>query len=845
MSSPTASRVVPGLILGALSLLSAFLLFQVQPIISKFILPWFGGSPGVWTTCMLFFQVVLFAGYAYAHTLTLLPRKWQGVIHGLLLGAAIALLPIAPGEVWKPTGTEDPAMRILLLLAVSVGLPYFVLSSTSPLVQVWFTRTSGGASPWRLYALSNIGSLAALLSYPLFFEVHWDVVEQTVLWSVAFGAFVILSISGVWLDRRHALDEAEKPVEPVNPADDHPGWGRRILWVLLPALASCVLLSATNHVCQDVAVIPFLWVVPLSLYLLTFIICFEHERWYARVPVLWAVPAVVFLFITCTEDRMQKQGFWTSTVEKFAHEKVEPRLNQFTHNYIEPALNEIVDRYPALRGGKATEGAKIDLSVNFSTLDLTPNFIWELGWSFGAMFLACMLCHGELTRLKPAPRRLTEFYLLMSFGGAMGGLFVSLVAPRQFVTFAEWPLSLIAVFILAFLVLVRSAWRARGWKAWVVPVLLVAFAGVVGWLHLVHPLKPLGDSAEQIGALFSSLLPVGVILVIIVAGIVVLAMSFVHRRGRLQFGAILSMMLLSALVALGTLIMTDLGFKKDERIEQVRNFYGMLSVSEDYDSGLESHYRQLSNGGIVHGSQNMAMPYRTEPTSYYGHQTGIGKALDSLKASPNARVGVVGMGAGTVSCYAKSGHTYRFYDINPEVVRIAQKHFTYLDDLQLRGAKLEIVVADARLAMEREAGQQFDVLLLDAFSGDSVPVHLLTREAFAIYRRHMKPDGIIAVHITNSYLVLAPVIEKIAKDVGYKTTRIATLSDDADHDSTDYILVTDNEAFLAANPTDLVGNEVVLKEEPRLWTDRYHNLLRILDIPSNVVPDEEDDDSQE
>lgn len=854
MSSPTASRVVPGLILGALSLLSAFLLFQVQPIISKFILPWFGGSPGVWTTCMLFFQVVLFAGYAYAHTLTLLPRKWQGVIHGLLLGAAIALLPIAPAEMWKPTGTEDPALRILLLLAASVGLPYFVLSSTSPLVQVWFTRTSGGANPWRLYALSNIGSLAALLSYPLFFEVHWDVVEQTTLWSVAFGAFIILSISGVWLDRRHTLDEAEKPAEPVNPADDHPGWRRRVLWVLLPALASCVLLSATNHVCQDVAVIPFLWVVPLSLYLLTFIICFEHERWYARVPVLWAVPAVVFLFITCTEDRIQKQGFWTSTVEKFAHEKVEPRLNEFTHAYIEPALNEIVYRYPALRGGKAGEEANVDLSVNLRTIDLTPNFIWELGWAFGAMFLACMLCHGELTRLKPAPRRLTEFYLLMSFGGALGGLFVSLGAPHLFKTFAEWPLSLIAMFALACLVLICGVWRLQRplWQ-WLVLALLALLVWLKG-----HVLSDMGFlDQEKLKLAFDEITqskpwqetahllvkPLHGTIVFALGGVLWL-IAYACRYRRLR-AAQFSLLLIAVPAVASMLIMGEFGFKNEEKLEQVRNFYGMLSVSEDYDSGLESHYRQLSNGGIVHGSQNMAMPYRTEPTSYYGHQTGIGKALDSLKASPNARVGVVGMGAGTVSCYAKSGHAYRFYDINPEVVRIAQKHFTYLDDLQIRGGKLEIVIADARLAMEREAAQQFDVLLLDAFSGDSVPVHLLTREAFAIYQRHMKPDGIIAVHITNSYLVLAPVIEKIAKDVGYKTTRIATTTDDADHDSTDYMLLTNNEAFLTANPTDLVGNEVVLKEEPRLWTDRYHNLLRILDIPWNVVVDDAEEDSQE
>lgn len=809
MSSTTVSRVVPGLILGALSLLSAFLLFQVQPIISKFILPWFGGSPGVWTTCMLFFQIVLFAGYAYAHALTLLPRRWQGVIHGVLLGAAIALLPIAPEEVWKPTGSEDPAFRILLLLAASVGLPYFVLSSTSPLVQVWFTRASGGANPWRLYALSNIGSLAALLSYPLFFEVHWDVLEQTTLWSVAFGAFVILSLSGVWMDRHHAIKAEATPAEPIDTAADHPGWLTRLRWVLLPALASCVLLAATNHVCQDVAVIPFLWVVPLSLYLLTFIICFEHERWYARVPLLWALPALALLFITCTVDRLQKQPYWTQ-IEKAAHTHVEPLLKNISQN-----------------------------APGLATIDLTPNFIWELGWSFGAMFLACMLCHGELTRLKPAPRRLTEFYLLMSAGGALGGLFVSLGAPRLFTSFAEWPISLIAVFALACIVLLRCVWRVRhtavGW------LLVALFAGLMilqGWaLNSLGIVTPAVIKAKVEG-LSTVIQPWTVWLVV---GIFFLCIALILfravRRGSFR-PALISLLLLGIQSTIMILLMSDLGFKKDEKIDRVRNFYGMLSVFEDFDSGLESAYRQLSNGGIIHGMQNLAPNLRADPTTYYGHQTGIGKALDSLKDVPGSRVGVVGMGAGTVSCYAKSGDTFRFYDINPEVVRIAKKHFTYLGDLEGRGAKLEVVVADARLAMEREEPQQFDVLLLDAFSGDSVPVHLLTREAFAIYKRHMKPDGIIAVHITNSYLVLAPVIEKIAADAGYKTTRIAT-EQEGDHDSTDYILVTNNATFLAATPPSLLGNEIELKNDVRLWTDRYHNLLRILDIPSNVKDDSE------
>lgn len=798
------SRAVPGLILAALSLLSAFLLFQVQPIISKFILPWFGGSPGVWTTCMLFFQVVLFAGYAYAHTLTLLPRRWQGIVHGLLLGMAIAMLPIAPNEMWKPTGAEDPALRILLLLFVSVGLPYFVLSSTSPLVQVWFTRTTNGASPWRLYALSNIGSLAALLSYPLFFEVHWDVLEQTTLWAVGFGAFVVLSLAGIWLDRNHSIEAEARPDVVIDPAADHPGWLKRIQWVLLPALASCVLLSATNHVCQDVAVIPFLWVVPLSLYLLTFIICFEHERWYARICALWALLALPVLFLTCTEKLLQGQSYWIN-FELWMHHHVEPILNQLT-------------------------GQKFHLS----SIDLTPNFIWELGWSFSAMFIACMLCHGELTRLKPAPRRLTEFYLLMSFGGALGGLFVNLGAPHLFTSFAEWPISLIAVAALACYILLRSVLRVKHVWEWLLALVITAMTCGVAWLLIHHGILTQEELQKQMKidlmapseVIYGTLAGIGLCLAVLVYRII--------RRGFMR-PALVSISMLGMTFTFVLLTMTDLGFKNDDKVERVRNFYGMLSVSEDdYESGGETlKFRQLTNGGIIHGSQNIDGLQREEPTSYYGHQTGIGKALDSLKDRPDARVGVVGMGAGTVACYAKSGQTFRFYDINPDVVRIAEKWFFYLEDARKRAAKVEIVISDARLALDREPPQQFDVLLLDAFSGDSVPVHLLTQEAFAIYDRHMKPDGIIAVHITNSYLVLAPVIEKIAAAAGFKTVRIATDAD-GDHDSTDYILVTRNEVFLKATPAELLGNETELKHDVRLWTDRYHNLLRILDIPQNI-----------
>ena len=693
---------------GFLSLLSAFLLFQVQPLISKFILPWFGGSPGVWTTCMLFFQVVLFGGYAYAHFLTRLPHRWQGIIHAVLVVAALFCLPITPNEAWKPAGDEDPAARILLLLMATVGLPYFVLSSTGPLVQVWFTRATSGGSPWRLYALSNAGSLAALLSYPFFFEVRWDVTGQTWLWSGAFLIFAALSAGIAWRDRGLQKDQptsAESAAVEVKPVR----WWQRLLWVLLPALASVLLLATTNHVCQDVAVIPFLWVVPLSLYLITFIICFEHERWYR--PWLWAVPAMAFVFVAAV-----------------------------------------------YHGLDFTSGSAIPLPFGIEwkmpwTIEITYKL--ELFICFGAMFLAVMVCHGELTRLKPDPKHLTEFYLMMSAGGALGGLLVSLVAPRVFDSYREWPWGLIAAFAVAALVVVRQAWTTR--PRWLrAPLLISASALLVAGPGLMHRWSP----------------------------------------------------------------------QDEARLERVRNFYGVVSVAEDYDYEVDMPWRSLYHGGIMHGMQNMGDSLKEEPFSYYGAHTGVGRALLTIKTQPDARVGVVGMGTGTALCYGAKGHVWRFYEINPEVVRLAKTYFTYMADFEKRGGTLEVVVGDGRLALEKEDSQKFDVLLLDAFSGDSVPMHLLTREAFQIYERHMKPDGIIVVNCTNRYIALASVIYKIADELGYGKTRIGT-DLDGDNEITDYVLLTRDQTFLNANPSESPFDEVLL--DVNVWTDRRHNLFEILE----------------
>ena len=483
-------------------------------------------------------------------------------------------------------------------------------------------------------------------------------------------------------------------------------WWRRLLWILLPATASVLLLACTNHLCQDVAVVPFLWVIPLSLYLLSFIICFEHERWYVRT--LWALPAMALLLAAG------------------AHEKVGAWLKEW-HNL--PHLSWL-------------------------PVSLTPNFQAEIALACGAAFLGFMVCHGELARLKPDAKHLTGFYLMMSAGGALGGLFVSLAAPQLFTTYVEWPAVLVACLIIAALALVHSAWqRKRLWMRIALTMIVVALAGA--------------------------------------------AVDCLSRNA----------------------------FTTADRIVRVRNFYGAISVEESFDDE-GAGWRTLHHGDIVHGYQYLSEKWRNEPLSYYGHDTGIGKALLTLKDRPDARIGVVGMGTATVAAYGMKGQTYRFYDINPAIVKIAREQFHFLGDLEARGGKVEVALGDARRNLEADPPQQFDVLLLDAFSGDSVPVHLLTREAFEVYRRHMKPDGIIAVHVTNRYLRLTPVVEKVAAALGWKTTRIGTVLDGF-YESTDYVMVTNNEAFLKANPTDPAGPESSLPVS--LWTDKSNSLFEILD----------------
>ena len=737
----------------------AFLLFQVQPLIGKYILPWFGGSPGVWTTCLLFFQTLLLGGYAYAHfSSKFLKPRGQAALHFGLLLLSLALLPITPSESWKSHVTGDPTWQILLLLTVTIGLPYFVLSATGPLMQQWFSVTNPGVSPYRLYALSNIGSLLALLSYPVFFEVKFSRHEQAVMWSVGLGVFVLLCgfcALRVW--RRAPADVSVNPSS--TDADSAPTlWRDKLLWLALPAIASVLLLATTNKLCQEVAVIPFLWVLPLALYLLTFVICFDHARWYHR----GIFAALLVIGLAC--------------------------------------VRVLLD---------AGSDAPMKLQIAGYT---------------GTLFVACMICHGELYRLKPPPRRLTSYFLFISAGGALGGLLVAVVAPAVFIEYREFHLGL-AVLAAVFAALCFRH-RSR-------PLVLGAAVGALAATLVVPALMATFDGSRGLVRELQSFYgahwwKIALGLLVFLACAVDLRRRALVAEWRWSLG--LSVVLLAA--GLGYLVVDQMRTKETVAVIRAsRNFYGTLTVYDYSPADPDEHYRLLMHGATTHGIQFTGDDRAFVPTSYYGPNSGIGLAFAHLPQQVNKRYGVVGLGTGSLAVYGKAGDYVRIYEINPAVEKLARDPFSYLEKCP---AKLDVVMGDARLEMEHELAnhqpQRFDLLALDAFSSDAIPVHLLTKEAFATYLQHLTPDGVIAVHISNRYLDLQPVVERLAEHFGLGT---ACISDDNSENwwfyGTTWMLVTKNRDLLAKSEIRTATDEPRKKPRPAaLWTDDNANLYSIM-----------------
>jgi len=742
---------------------SAFLLFQVQPLISRTILPWFGGSPAVWTTCMLFFQSALFLGYAYAHTAqSKLAPRWQAVAHFALLLGALALARIEPSASWKPHEGDAPILRILLLLTACVGVPYFVLATTGPLLQAWFSRHFPGRSPYRLYALSNFGSLLALLSYPFWFEPRYGLSQQANLWFWGFALFALLCGLVAWrLWKRgdatqtdHAdLNDSPSttPVSPIRASD-------RILWLLLPAFGSFMLLATTNHVCQDVAVVPFLWVVPLSVYLLSFIVAFDHPRWYR--PLTAALLTILSLYLV---GAIYVTGFKTLDMTQLG------RLGSAV-GLLLAQVGPLVGR-PHWANG---HGPQVELT-----------FVLALAIYFTSLFFVCLICHGQLARLRPAPRHLTSYYLMIAGGGALGGLLVSLVAPLLFTSYLEWKIGIVAAYILAMLVAL-IAWSGQRRPQ---PALTL---GLVPMSQL-KPRQTAARKAKQVASL--------TLVVLIVLG------------------------LSDLLVFLG------LGGVKP--VAAARNFYGTVNVKEADRSVPLEHGFAMFNGSIVHGFQFSDPAKRNEPTAYYGRTSGIGRTLAYLQQrQPDLKIGAVGLGVGTLAAYAGSRSDYCFYEINPAVEKFARdtRFFSYLSD---RESAVRVVLGDARLSLEREPAQHYQLLVLDAFSGDAIPTHLLTREAFEIYRRHLTPSragaqpGHLAVHVTNTFIDLRPVVLAGAEQLGMRAVVIDTPEEESlmIFSARWMILSCDTELLDRLAPYTTPDDSQV---RPIVWTDDHSDLFQLL-----------------
>ena len=684
---------------------SAFLIFLVQPLIAKQILPWFGGSAAVWTTCLLFFQTALLAGYAYAHAIThWLALRNQVLLHSALLVVAALGMPILIDAAWRPTGTEEPISRILLLLGATIGLPYFLLATTTPLVGAWYARQYRAAAPYRLFALSNFASLLALLGFPFLIEPSVGTRETAFAWSGLFVVFAALGVSMAWRTLRAVGVEAARPGEggpagaaPQDVPESSPattatsasggtpqqvrgGW---LSWVACSAVGSALLLGVSSHLTQNISSAPLLWVVPLALYLVTFIVSFDHPRWYRR---------AVFLPLAAAS-------------------------------------------LPTMAG----------LADSLALGLVTPLYA-------AGLFVLCMVCHGELYRLRPEPARLTQFYLAVSVGGALGSLLMAVAAPLWFDGHYEFHAALVAAAVLGLALAVGASPRAR-----------LSYRGV---------------SAAVLAVV-----------------------------------AVLSWRSIEA-------------YAQDVRFME-RDFYGVVRV-RDSDAGGEG-FRNMLHGGIAHGGQLLRADLQMSASSYFGPTSGYGRAFASLPDAPR-KVGVIGLGAGALAAYARPGDHWVFYEISPAVVKAAQREFSFLN--RMAGTH-EIVLGDGRLALDREAPRQYDLLAMDAFAGDSIPTHLLTREAMALYVKHLKPDGVIVFQATNRFVNPMPVIRRLADEFGMQAVLV---SDSPAYESgpkywlssTDQVLVTRNAALLAAAAVKEVAQPIALQPGLPLFTDDYVNLLKIL-----------------
>jgi hypothetical protein len=715
--------------------LSALLLFMVQPMFAKMVLPLLGGSPAVWNTAMVFYQAMLLGGYIYAHVAT----KWlgarrQAAFHLLVLLLPLLALPIGIPTGWLPPTQTNPAPWLLALLFVAVGLPFFVVSASSPMLQTWFASTKhrAAADPYFLYAASNIGSMLALLLYPTLIEPTLGLRFQSWIWAGGYLVLVLMTaLCAVALWRKPA-GVAEQPAQPAR--SEQLPVGRRLRWVALAFVPSSLMLSVTTYLSTNIAPIPLLWVIPLAIYLLTFILVFMRKPLLPYVIMRRALPMLLLtLLITLI--------------------------------------------------AQATEPIGLLILVHLATF-----------------FVAAMVCHGAIAQDRPAATHLTEFYLWMSVGGVLGGLFNALLAPLLFTTVLEYPL----VLVLACLVQPPESATRLGSRARRLDLgLPIALGLLVVAFILVAPVVGLSSGPARLGLMFG----------------VPSLICFSFSRRPLRFG-----LGVTAILAASTLYTSDQG----RVLHAERSFFGIHRVLLD----TSGQFHVLAHGGTRHGMQSLDPAHRDVPLTYYYPNGPIGQLFETrVNTQPQAHVAVIGLGAGSLACYKQPAQQWTFYEIDPSVVRIARtpEYFSYLRDCA-QGTLM--VIGDARLSLASAPDQQYDLIVLDAYSSDSIPVHLITREALALYRAKLAPGGVLAFHISNIYLDLKPVLGNLAADAGLAALERDDLSPDASDaargkSASQWALMARSAADFGPLARDPHWHPLAPQPNSAVWTDNYSSLLTV------------------
>jgi len=714
----------------------AGLVFLIQPMFARMVLPLLGGSPAVWNTAMVFYQSALLAAYGYAHvSTTRLGVRRQAAWHLVLLAVPLAFLPVAVPAAWPAPPSSAPLPWLLGLMAAAVGLPFFAIAATSPLLQKWFAGTSHrrAADPYFLYVASNAGSMLALLSYPVLVEPRWRLAEQSRGWMWAYGLLVLLTAAcAVCLWKSPAPAAASAPAVPARLLPDRPAGRRRLHWAWLAFVPSSLLLSVTTYLSSDVAVVPLLWIVPLAIYLLTFILAFARRPllprpWLARALPLLLAPLVMTLNMKPSQPM----------------------------------------------------GALMLLHL-------------------ATFFVAATLCHTILAADRPPAAHLTEFYVWISIGGAVGGLFNALIAPVIFHSVVEYPLMLVLV-CLADVPIGPRPWRSLLGE---LPGPALLALGTAGAILAVHASRLRADALTG-GLLFA--VPT------------LLCFLFSHRPLRFALG-------LAGLLLIGGLYENQQGQLLCAR----RTFFGIHRVMTDADG----RFHVLYHGRILHGIQSLDPARRDEPLTYYARSGPIGNVLAAYGRGPAERIGVVGLGAGTLAAYAQAGQQWTYFEIDPTVLKLARddRFFTFLRDAAV---PVRIVLGDARLALAREPGAAYDLLILDAYSSDAIPVHLVTREALALYLRELAPGGRLAFHISNTHVDLEPVLAVLARDAGltaltWADTDVASSERALGKAPSVWLVMARRADELAALTANGHWHPSRESRGTAIWTDDYSSLLSIL-----------------